>query len=75
MWGEVIEGDDGKNNNNNIEMNTMARLFLQALLCSSFYIMGTYILVKKTDLYLDMLITVNYMGFSLVILFDFALIN
>lgn len=63
MWGEVIEGDDGENKNNNIEMNTMARLFLQALLCSSFYFMGTYILVMKTDLYLDMLITVNYMGF------------
>lgn len=63
MWGEVIEGDDGKNKNNNIEMNTMARLFLRALLCSSFYFMGTYILVMKTDLYLDMLITVNYMGF------------
>lgn len=32
MWGEVIEGDDGKNKNNNIEMNTMARLFFKPML-------------------------------------------
>lgn len=39
MWGWLMEGD-GQNEDNNVEISTMAILFLQAPLCSSFYFTG-----------------------------------
>lgn len=40
-----MEGD-GQNEDNNIEVSTMAILFPRALLCPSFYFTGAHILVE-----------------------------